>query len=308
MLATGVAWGADALTLLLGVAAPRAAARAARSPTRIPRLRGSRALRERRAAGARDARDLRRLAKRERRRVRRRAVDRELPVLRQLDLLNLSCTDFAARSLARSPTLTQLHGLDFGWGSYNANRIGAGGAEAIANSTELSRAAPTRPRLQRHRRRRLRRTRRLVAARRAALAPRSRTISSPTTACARSRPGPGMPKLELARAHVQPASSRTRESRRSRSRRGWRRCRRCGSARSRSVRTPRARSRGSPHARGLRDLNLLECQLGDEGARALLASPHLDGLAKLQLAGNQISADVRSALHARWGTRVHAGG
>lgn len=62
-----------------------------------------------------------------------------LPALRDLALLNLECTDAAAIALARSPACARLTGLDFGWGSYQANRIGADGARALATFTELRR-------------------------------------------------------------------------------------------------------------------------------------------------------------------------
>jgi hypothetical protein len=51
---------------------------------------------------------------------------------------------------------------------------------------------------------------------------------------------------------------------------------------------------------------LLECKLGDDGARALLDSPNLEGLTELQLNGNKLSDDVRAALRARWGAAVRA--
>ena len=305
LLATGVRWGAEALTRLLG--SPHLAhLRALRIPdadshgyagraigkARLPALEMLAICGDWQSSTGDECVDAVSTAK--------------LPALRQLDVLNLSCTDDAARSLARSTTLTQLHGLDFGWGSYNANRIGAGGAEAIANSQNF------------------RALRRLVLdfngiadAGLAALA------GSPQLEALRSlhiksnqltddglralATGPGMPKLELleltfnqqlTHAGIAAFAESPRMATLSSL---WLRQIPLGPDAAHAI-------AGSPHARGLRDLNLLECQLGDEGARALLASPHLAGLAKLQLAGNQISADVRAALHGRWGTRVHAGG
>jgi len=229
-----------------------------------------------------------------------------LPTLRYLELLNLSCTDYAARALARSTTILHLHGLDFGWGSYNANRIGARGAEAIANSHNV------------------RALRRLVLdfngiadAGFAALANspqldelRSLSVKDNQLTDEGLREfaaGAGMPKLELleltfnrqlTHAGIGALAASPRLATLSSL---WLRQTPLGPDAARAIAS-------SPHARGLRDLNLLECQLGDEGARALLASPHLDGLVKLQLAGNHISADVAEALHARWGMGVHTGG
>jgi len=305
LLATGVRWGAEALTLLLGsphlthlrgLRIPDAdshgyAGRAIRDAA-LPALEMLGICGDWQSASGDECVDALSTAK--------------LPALRQLDILNLSCTDYAARSLARSTTITQLHGLDFGWGSYNANRIGAGGAEAIANSQNF------------------RALRRLVLdfngiadAGLAALA------GSPQLEALRSlhiksnqltddglralASGAGMPKLELLELTFNQQLTHAGIAALAESQRMatlsslWLRQIPLGPDAARAIAS-------SPHARGLRDLNLLECQLGDEGAHALLASPHLAGLSKLQLAGNQISADVRAALHARWGTRVHAGG
>jgi len=305
ILATGVAWGADALTLLLGSPHLRHL-RALRIPDADSHGYAGRAIRNAelpalemlgicgdwQSSSGDECVDALSNAK--------------LPALRQLDLLNLSCTDFAARSLARSTTLTQLHGLDFGWGSYNANRIGAAGAEAIANSQNF------------HALRRLVLDFNGIAdAGFAALAGSSQLAGLRSLHVKSNQltddglralaSGPGMPKLELleltfnqqlTHAGIAALAESPRMATLSSL---WLRQIPLGPDAAHAIAS-------SPHARGLRDLNLLECQLGDEGARALLASPHLTGLAKLQLAGNQISAEVKSALHARWGTRVHTGG
>jgi uncharacterized protein (TIGR02996 family) len=305
VLATGVGWGADALALLLG--SPHLAQlRALRIPDADSHGYAGRAIRKahlpalgmlaicgdwQSASGDECVEALSNAA---------------LPALRDLALLNLSCTDAAARSLARSMTLTRLDGLDFGWGSYNANRIGAGGAEAIANSKNF------------------RALRRLVLdfngiadAGLAALAdaPHLHTLRSlhlknnqlTDEGLRAFAAGTGMPKLELleltfnqelTHAGIAALAESPRMATLSSL---WLRQIPLGPDAARAIAS-------SPYTDGLRDLNLLECQLGDDGARALLASPHLAGLVKLQLAGNQISADARSALHARWGTRVHAGG
>lgn len=229
-----------------------------------------------------------------------------LPALRELALLNLSCSDAAARSLARSTTLTQLHGLDFGWGSYNANRIGAGGAEAIATSHNAGAL------------------RRLVLdfngiadAGLAALAGSSQ-LAALRALHVKSNEltddglrafaiGTGMPRLELLELTFNPqltAAGITALA-------GSPRLATLSSLWLRQIPLgPEAAVAlaSSPHAHKLRDLNLLECELGDEGARALLGSPHLDGLTKLQLSGNRISADVSVALRARWGTGLQLGG
>jgi uncharacterized protein (TIGR02996 family) len=305
LLATGVEWGAEALTRLLG--SPHLAhLRALRIPDADSHGYAGRAIGKARLP----ALEMLAICGDWQSSTGDECVDAvstaALAEVRELALLNLSCTDFAARSLARSTTLTQLHGLDFGWGSYNANRIGAGGAEAIANSQNF------------------RALRRLVLdfngiadAGLAALA-NSAQLDALRSLHLKSNQltddglralaiGRGMPKLELleltfnqqlTHAGIAALAESPRMATLSSL---WLRQIPLGPDAAHAIAS-------SPHARGLRDLNLLECRLGDEGARALLASPHLDGLAKLQLAGNRISADVRSALQARWGTRVHAGG
>ncbi|MEO8842325.1 MAG: TIGR02996 domain-containing protein [Kofleriaceae bacterium] len=304
ILATGVNWGADALTRLLGsphltrlraLRIPDAdahgyAGRAIRS-ARLPALAMLAICGDWQSASGDECVDA--------------VATATLPALRELALLNLSCRDEAARSLARSTTITQLHGLDFGWGSYNANRIGAGGAEAIANSPNV------------------RALRRLVLdfngiddAGLAALAGstqlealRSLHVKSNELTDDGLRAfatGTGMPKLELLELTFNPQLTPAGITALAESPRLatlsslWLRQIPLGPEAARAIAS-------SPHARGLRDLNLLECELGDDGALALLASPHLDRLAKLQLAGNKLSAGVTAALHARWGTRVQCG-
>ena len=228
----------------------------------------------------------------------------QLPALRDLALLNLSCGEPAARALASSPTLTQLHGLDFGWGSYNPNRIGPGGAVALAESANFAQlrrlildfngigddglaALASSPHL-------------------GAMQYLSLKSASITDAGLRAfTAGRAMPALELleltfnrdithagVEALVDSPRLATLTSL-------WLRQTSIGPDGARAL----ARS---PHAASLRSLNLLECKLGDEGARALLDSPYLDGLTELQLSGNKLSDDMRSALYARWGTAVRA--
>ena len=140
LLATGLHWGADGLAALLGsphlgnlrglqIADPdcHVYAGEAIAAARLPRLellalRGS-AYGEMGDAGVSRTRA------------------RRAPRLRDLALLNLSCGEGAARALASSTTLTQLHGLDFGWGSYNPNRIGPNGAAALAESANFNSCA-----------------------------------------------------------------------------------------------------------------------------------------------------------------------
>jgi uncharacterized protein (TIGR02996 family) len=228
----------------------------------------------------------------------------ELPALRDLALLNVSCGEASARALAASSTLTQLHGLDFGYGSYNPNRIGPNGAAAIAESanfTQLRRlildfngigdeglaALAASPHL-------------------GALHYLSLKSASITDAGLRAfAAGTGMPALELleltynrdlTHAGIEALAESPRLATLSSL---WLRQTGIG------VDGARALAR-SPHAAALRSLNLLECKLGDDGARALLDSPHLAGLTDLQLSGNQLSDDMRTALHGRWGAAVRA--
>jgi uncharacterized protein (TIGR02996 family) len=228
----------------------------------------------------------------------------ELPALRDLALLNVSCGEASARALATSTTLTQLHGLDFGWGSYNPNRIGPNGAAAIAESANFSAL------------------RRLIldfngigddglAALAAsphlgALHYLSLKSASITDAGLRAfATGTGMPALELleltfnrdlTHAGIEALAESPRLATLSSL---WLRQTGIG------VDGARALAR-SPHAAALRSLNLLECKLGDDGARALLDSPNLANLTDLQLSGNQLSDDMRTALHGRWGAAVRA--
>jgi uncharacterized protein (TIGR02996 family) len=57
----------------------------------------------------------------------------------------------------------------------------------------------------------------------------------------------------------------------------------------------------SPHLRNLRQLDLHHNPIGDEGARALLASPHLAGLTSLVLATENLSPTVGAELKRRFG-------
>jgi uncharacterized protein (TIGR02996 family) len=54
----------------------------------------------------------------------------------------------------------------------------------------------------------------------------------------------------------------------------------------------------------LRRLHLSYCAIGDAGARALVAAPHLAGLEYLNMTGNPIGRSGRKALTARFGERV----
>jgi len=227
-----------------------------------------------------------------------------LPALRDLALLNLWCTSESARALAESPTLTQLHGLDFGWGSYNANRIGPAGAIAIAGSPSFAQL------------RRLVLDFNMIADDGlAALASsphlgalRSLSLKSSDLGDAGLRAlatGTGLPQLEtleltfnrgITHAGIAALAESPRLATLSSL---WIRQIDLGPEAARAI----ARS---PHARALRSLNLLECKLGDDGARALLDSPNLDGLTELQLSGNKLSDDTRGALRSRWGAAVRA--
>jgi uncharacterized protein (TIGR02996 family) len=226
----------------------------------------------------------------------------DFPRLRDLAILNVSCTSAAAHYLARSTTLTELHVLDFGWGSDNPNRLGPAGAEALAGSSNF------------HALRRL-------------VLDFNAIFDQGLTALANSSHldelrvlslkdnhlgddglrsfalGTGLPKLEsleltfnrtLTHAGIAALADSPRLA--TLSSLGLRQM-------SLGPEAAHAIAR-SPHARELRSLNLFECKLGDDGARALLESPHLDGLTDLQLGGNAISEDIRTALHERWDTRV----
>jgi uncharacterized protein (TIGR02996 family) len=303
LLATGVRWGADGLAALLGsphlgglrglhIADPdcQAYAGEAIAAARLPRLEFL-ALRGDWQGEMGDPGVI--------------ALARaELPALRDLALLNVSCAEASARALATSTTLTQLHGLDFGWGSYNPNRIGPRGAAAIAGSANFAQlrrlildfngigddglaALATSPHL-------------------GALHYLSLKSASITDEGLRAfASGTGMPALELLeltynRDLTHAAIEALAESPRLATLSSlWLRQTGIGADGARAI----ARS---PHAAALRSLNLLECKLGDDGARALLDSPHLAGLTDLQLSGNQLSDDIRIALHARWGAAVRA--
>jgi uncharacterized protein (TIGR02996 family) len=228
----------------------------------------------------------------------------DLPALRDLALLNLSCGEQAARALASSQTLTRLSGLDFGYGSNNPNLIGAAGAAAIASSENFT-----------HLRRLILDFNGIGDAGVAALAssPRlgamrylSLKSASITDVGLRAfAEGAAMPNVELLElthnreiTHVG-VEALAASPRLSSLRSLWLRQTSIGPHGARAL----ARS---PQAATLRSLNLLECELGDEGARALLDSPYLAGLTDLQLSGNQLSDDMRTALHARWGPAVRA--
>lgn len=227
-----------------------------------------------------------------------------LPALRDLALLNLLCSFESARALAASSTLTQLQGLDFGWGSYNANRIGADGAIAIAGSPNFAQL------------RRLVLDFNLIADDGLAALANSAHLGALRTLSLKScdlgdaglralATGTGMPQLETLeltfnRAITHAGIAALAESPRLATLSSlWIRQIDLGPDAARAL-------AGSPHARALRSLNLLECKLGDDGARALLDSPNLDGLTELQLNGNKLSDDVRAALRARWGAAVRA--
>ncbi|MEP6860266.1 MAG: TIGR02996 domain-containing protein [Deltaproteobacteria bacterium] len=303
LLATGLHWGADGLAALLGsphlgnlrglqIADPdcRAYAGEAIAAARLPRLELL-ALRGDWQGEMGDA-GVGALAR------------AELPALRDLALLNLDCGEAAARALASSTTLTQLQGLDFGWGSYNPNRIGPSGAAALAESANFAQL------------------RRLIldfngigddgltalarSPHLGAMQYLSLKSASITDAGVRAlAEGPAMPALELLEltfnrdlTHVG-IEALAGSARLATLTSLWLRQTSIGPDGARAL----ARS---PHTTALRSLNLLDCKLGDEGAQALLDSPHLDGLTELQLSGNKLSDDMRSALHARWGAAVRA--
>ena len=228
----------------------------------------------------------------------------ELPALRDLALLNLSCGEDAARALASSTTLTQLSGLDLGYGSNHPNRIGPAGTAALAESANFT-----------HLRRLILDFNDIGDAGLAALAssPHLRAMrylslksaSITDTGLQALAAGTAMPALELLeltqnRDVTHAGVEALVESPRLATLRSlWLRQTSIGADGARAL----ARS---PHAATLRSLNLFECKLGDDGARALLDSPHLDGLTDLQVSGNQLSDDIRAALQARWGAAVRA--
>jgi uncharacterized protein (TIGR02996 family) len=228
----------------------------------------------------------------------------QLPALRDLALLNVSCGEAAARALASSTTLTQLHGLDFGWGLYNPNRLGPTGAAALAESanfTQLRRLILDFNGIGDDGLTALARSPHLGAIQYLSLKSASITDAGVRALAV----GSAMPALELLEltfnrdlTHV--GIEVLAESPRLATLTSlWLRQTSIGPEGARAI----ARS---PHAAGLRSLNLLECKLGDEGAKALLESPHLAGLTELQLSGNKLSDDMRSALYGRWGPAVRA--
>ncbi len=58
---------------------------------------------------------------------------------------------------------------------------------------------------------------------------------------------------------------------------------------------------------GLRTLDLRHHYLRDEGANALLASPHLSGNTRVFFEGNSLTAEARLALEARFGSAISCG-
>ena len=225
-----------------------------------------------------------------------------LPKLRNLQILNVSCTSSAAHYLARSPTLTELHALDFGWGSSNSNRLGPAGAEALAGSSNfhaLRRLVLDFNAILDHGLSALANSSHLDELR--ALSLKDNQLGD--EGLRSFALGTGVPNLEsleltLNRTLTHAGIAALAESPRLATLSSlWLRQMSLGPEAARAI----ARS---PHARALRSLNLLECSIGDEGARALLESPYLDGLTDLQVVSNGISEDIRTALHARWGARI----
>ena len=303
LLATGVRWGEEALQILLG-SAHLAQLRGLRIPDEDAHPYAGRAI----AAGHLPALEVLAICGDWQSANGDACVtafaNAKLPSLRGLALLNLSCTEDSAIQLATSTTLAQLTGLDFGWGSYNPNRIGPEGATAIAGSPNFAALA------------------RLVldfnwigdqglAA--LAASPHLGALHSLSvkdnqltdTGLAAFANGEGMPNLEmlevtfnrtLTRVGIAALADSPRLSRLSSL---WMRQINLGPEAARAI----ARS---PHARSLRSLNMLECGIGDEGAAALLESPYLDDVTDLQLSGNRISTELRAALQLRWGNRVRS--
>lgn len=227
-----------------------------------------------------------------------------LPALRDLGLYNVSCTHHAMAALAASTTITELRGLELGWGSYTPNQIGPHGAFAIASSHNFA-----------HTKRlgldfnhitdaglaSLARTAHLGALRSLSLRVNGITDAGLDELAA----NPGMPHLELLELSSNSAITATGVAALAASSRMatltslWLRQIALGPHAALAI----ARS---PHAVALRSLNLLKCAIGDDGARALLESPHLSDLAELQLSGNQISTSLGAAIKARWpGAVVH---
>jgi uncharacterized protein (TIGR02996 family) len=222
--------------------------------------------------------------------------------LRTLRLLNLSLDPGDARALAASG-LTRLQRLDLGWGSYNPNRVGPEGAAAIASSLSLS--GLTQLVLDFNH----------VGDEGLAALARSSTLQqlvqlslkgnelgdAGLRALAEGEGLPALIHLELTWNRAITAegfAALVRSPRLAQLETLWiRQCPQIGAAGAEALAS-------SPHAVGLRDLNLLECGLGPEGARALARSPYLDGLQKLQVSGNRLDEASRQRLVERFGERV----
>jgi len=225
-----------------------------------------------------------------------------LPALRDLGLFNVSCTHQAMEELAASVTITELRGLELGWGSYTPNQIGPRGAFAIANSHNFE-----------HSKRlgldfnyiadaglaSLARSPHLGALRSLSLRANDITDASLDELATNT----GMPHLELLELSSNSAITAggiavlAASPRMATLTSLW--LRQIALGPDAAIAIARA-----PHAAALRSLNLLACAIGDDGARALLEAPHLAGLVELQLSGNQISASLGAAIKARWPAAV----
>ena len=220
-----------------------------------------------------------------------------LPQLRDVVLRNLGCTEAAAVSLAHSATIHGLQALDLGSDREPANQIGPLGANALAASVNFialrqlgldGNAITDAGLVEIVRSAHLRELR--------SLSVRDNGLTNQALRVLATADLPHLESLDLSRnLALTPAGiAMLMESPRLETLRSLR-------LGSNLLGADAARVIGrSSSAAALRLLDLRDSQLADEGARALLESPHLENLTELDVCGNLISSDLRDAMKVRW--------
>lgn len=215
-----------------------------------------------------------------------------LPALQHLALLNLGIGPLGAFALARAEW--SLHSLDLGWGSYTPNQIGTDGCTALASIRTLHRLVLDHNRVGDAGVEALA-TGQLTRLRALSLKANELTDQALVSLAASNSP---LELLELTFNRQITAAGVVAFV-------GSDVFRHLHSLWLRQIRLgPDAAIAIAATPNELRSLNLLDCQIGDAGGRALAESPHLDRLLELQLNANGISAEVRTALVERFGERV----
>ncbi|MFT3696277.1 MAG: TIGR02996 domain-containing protein [Kofleriaceae bacterium] len=215
----------------------------------------------------------------------------ELPSLQHLALLNLGIGQLGASVISR--TGWKLLSLDLGWGSYTPNQIGAGGCAALAQMPTLHRLVLD------HNRVGDAGVAALATTQLRSLSLQGNALTDAAMVSLASATCPldllelsfnkGITANGIAAFVGSPCFAKL------------------GSLWLRQIPFgPDGAIALASSANQLRSLNLLECKIGDAGARALLESPHLERIEDLQLNGNGLSEEVRTALSARFGDRVRA--